>query len=56
MARTFSRFRGDRSGATNVEYGIIAALISVALISGAKAVGVNMTAMFNVISTAVLRV
>ena len=40
------QFLLDESGATAVEYGLIAALISVALIAGAKAIGVNLDSIF----------
>jgi pilus assembly protein Flp/PilA len=39
MSSIFSRFMNDESGATAIEYGLIAALISVALITGATALG-----------------
>ncbi|WP_455269256.1 Flp family type IVb pilin [Rhizobium herbae] len=39
MTKTFARFMKDESGATAIEYGLIAALISVALISGAGLLG-----------------
>jgi pilus assembly protein Flp/PilA len=35
----FKRFMKDESGATAIEYGLIAALISVALIAGATTLG-----------------
>lgn len=35
----FARFMKDESGATAIEYGLIAALISVALIAGATTLG-----------------
>lgn len=41
MTKLFSRFLKDESGATAIEYGLIAALISVALITGATALGNN---------------
>jgi pilus assembly protein Flp/PilA len=41
-----SRFRKDRSGATAIEYGLIAALISIAIVVGARAIGVNIGAAF----------
>lgn len=37
MSAIFARFVKDESGATAIEYGLIAALISVALITGARA-------------------
>ena len=39
MTKIFARFMKDESGATAIEYGLIAALISVALIGGATALG-----------------
>ena len=39
MTKIFARLMKDESGATAIEYGLIAALISVALITGAGALG-----------------
>jgi pilus assembly protein Flp/PilA len=39
MSNIFARFMKDESGATAIEYGLIAALISVALIAGATTLG-----------------
>ena len=39
MTKLFARFIKDESGATAIEYGLIAALISVALITGASTLG-----------------
>ncbi|OCP34463.1 Flp family type IVb pilin [Ensifer sp. LC163] len=39
MKKIFARLRKDESGATAIEYGLIAALISVALITGATRLG-----------------
>nr|WP_316656973.1 Flp family type IVb pilin [uncultured Gellertiella sp.] len=39
MSLFIKRFLKDESGATAIEYGLIAALISVALIAGATALG-----------------
>ena len=39
MRSISSRFLGDRCGATAIEYGLIAALLSVALIGGATVLG-----------------
>jgi pilus assembly protein Flp/PilA len=44
------KFCGDRSGATAIEYGLIAGLIAVALIGGATLVGGNLSNQFNSIS------
>ncbi|OLP62273.1 pilus assembly protein [Xaviernesmea oryzae] len=46
MAQLFAQFLKDRSGATAIEYGLIAALISVALIGGAKALGTQLNTTF----------
>ncbi|TPM28205.1 Flp family type IVb pilin [Mesorhizobium sp. B2-3-4] len=39
MSATISRFIRDESGATAIEYGLIAALIALAIITGAGALG-----------------
>ncbi len=44
-------FFKNRSGATAVEYGLITALIAVALISGLGAVGTGIQNVFGVVST-----
>ncbi len=53
MTKFFNRFAKDESGATAIEYGLIAALIAVALITVLTAVGTNLNATFDKISTAV---
>lgn len=50
MSKIFARFRKEESGATAIEYGLIAALISVALIAGASALGNNISNTFTTIS------
>lgn len=42
----------DESGATAIEYGLIAALISVVIIAAVTLVGTNLSTVFNSISTA----
>jgi pilus assembly protein Flp/PilA len=42
----------DQEGATAIEYGLIAALISVVIITAVTAVGTKLSAVFNSISTA----
>ncbi|TPW27604.1 Flp family type IVb pilin [Pararhizobium mangrovi] len=42
-----SIFKKDESGATAIEYGLIAALISVAIIAGASALGGKLKTTFN---------
>jgi pilus assembly protein Flp/PilA len=51
MSRLFTTFLTDESGATAIEYGLIAALISVALITGATALGNSLNTQFNTLST-----
>lgn len=51
MSKLFSRFLKDESGATAIEYGLIAALISVAIIAGATTLGNTLSSTFNDIST-----
>ena len=52
MTKLVSRFLNDESGATAIEYGLIAALISVVIIGGATAVGTSLDATFTAVSTA----
>ena len=42
----FARFAQDESGATAIEYGLIAALISVVIIGAVSALGTNLTGVF----------
>jgi pilus assembly protein Flp/PilA len=51
MSKIFARFLKDESGATAIEYGLIAALISVALIAGATTLGNSLNTQFNNLST-----
>ncbi|OWV96430.1 pilus assembly protein [Rhizobium sp. R72] len=53
MTKLVSRFLKDESGATAIEYGLIAALISVALITGATALGSKLNIMFNNLSNTI---
>lgn len=51
MTKIFARLMKDESGATAIEYGLIAALISVALITGATALGDSLNNVFDGLST-----
>ena len=51
MKNLVTRFAGDESGATAIEYGLIATLIGVAIIVGATALGTQLNAVFNGLST-----
>ena len=45
------RFLKDESGATAIEYGLISALIGVAIIVGARALGTQIGTTFNTVTT-----
>jgi pilus assembly protein Flp/PilA len=47
------RFLKDESGATAIEYGLIAALIAVGIIAGARALGTNIGGTFNNVAEAI---
>lgn len=46
------RFAADESGATAIEYGLIAALIAVVIITAVTAVGTGVSKAFNSVATA----
>lgn len=52
MKALFTRFVKDEEGATAIEYGLIAALIAVAIIAMVKAVGTNLSTTFSEIDSA----
>jgi pilus assembly protein Flp/PilA len=47
MNNLVSRFVADESGATAIEYGLIAALISVAIIAAITILGTTLSAVFS---------
>ena len=51
MKSLFVRFMRDQSGATAIEYGLIAAGISVAIIAVVNSLGVTLTNTFTTVST-----
>ncbi len=51
MKSFLARFAQDESGATAIEYGLLSALIGVAIVGGASSVGGNLSTMFTGIST-----
>jgi len=51
MAKFFVRLGRDESGATAIEYGLIAALIAVVIIGAATLVGTNLSTDFNTVAT-----
>ncbi len=52
MKSLVKRFAKDESGATAIEYGLIAALIAVAIIAAVTLVGTELATLFGKISTA----
>lgn len=55
MKTLLNRFAADESGATAIEYGLIAALIAVAIISVLSTVGTNLNTKFNSVGQALGR-
>ena len=51
MYRIIKSFVLDESGATAIEYGLIAALVSVAAVGALSNVGTSLDAMFNEVSS-----
>ncbi|PAQ08536.1 MULTISPECIES: Flp family type IVb pilin [Mesorhizobium] len=51
MSNLIARFVKDESGATAIEYGLIAALIALAIMVGAGSLGNALNAKFNGIAT-----
>lgn len=47
--QTLSRFLKNESGATAIEYGLIAALIAVVIIGAVTSVGTNLSGTFNTV-------
>jgi len=50
MSKLFARFAKDESGATAIEYGLIAALIALAITAGASTLGNSISGQFNKIA------
>ena len=53
MTQFFNRFAKDESGATAIEYGLIAALIAVVIIGAVTTLGTNLSSKFGTIATAI---
>lgn len=52
LMNTVKRFKNDESGATAIEYGLIAALIAVVVIGAVTLIGENLTDQFDTIAAA----
>ena len=53
MKKFISKFMSDESGATAIEYGLIAALIAVVIIAAVTALGSNNSTQFGKVATAI---
>ncbi|MBS0473181.1 MAG: Flp family type IVb pilin [Proteobacteria bacterium] len=53
MTKLFNSFLRDESGATAIEYGLIAALIAVVVIGAVQAVGTGLSTTFNTVAGSV---
>ena len=51
MSKLIARFVKDESGATAIEYGLIAALIAIAIIVGAGQLGTSLNTKFTDLAT-----
>ena len=51
MQKSFVSFLKDESGATAIEYGLIAALVSVAAIAALQGMGTSLSNMFSVVDS-----
>jgi pilus assembly protein Flp/PilA len=51
MPKIFARFLNDESGATAIEYGLIAAGISLAIIGAVNGIGGSLSTTFGTINT-----
>ena len=50
MKNMFTRFVADQSGATAIEYGLIAGLIAVVIIGAVTSLGTNIAKKFNAVA------
>ncbi len=51
MKALIQRFKSDEDGATAIEYGLIAALIAVAIIAAVRTLGTTLSGTFDSVST-----
>jgi len=52
FVQSFQKFAADESGATAIEYGLLASLIAVAIIVPVRAIGTTLTTMFAAVEAA----
>lgn len=53
MLNTFIAFISNESGATAIEYGLIAALVSIAAITALQSLGTSLSGLFTSVSTTI---
>ncbi len=53
MKNLIKQFIADESGATAIEYGLLASLIAVVIIAGASTLGTNINTLFSDIATCI---
>ena len=53
MNKLIRKFRRDDSGVTAIEYGLIAALIAIVLITALTLIGTSLSDKFNLVATAI---
>jgi pilus assembly protein Flp/PilA len=53
MANLIAQFAGDESGATSIEYALIAVLVAIAIIGSVSALGSSLQSIFNNVSSEV---
>jgi pilus assembly protein Flp/PilA len=51
LSKFVQRFCNDESGATAIEYGLIAALVAVVLVTALSAMGTKLSGTFNTVSS-----
>lgn len=51
MIGIFSKLWKDESGATAIEYALIAAFVSLAVVVGASGIGTNLNSTFSIVKT-----
>jgi len=53
MKKQILRFLSDETGATAIEYALIASLIAIAIIAGARSSGTNINSKFNAVAVSI---
>lgn len=53
MKKQILRFLSDETGATAIEYALIASLIAIAIIAGARSLGTNINSKFNAVAVSI---